>query len=164
MQELIDKCLNLIIQDDVDDVLLAFSDVYIWYVRHNFSHEEYKGRNILKIFLDNIASTLIQKKRVRRIISQEEIKSRNFRDSKVVARTVHDYLDSLDAMDGIVLLGQLIGTYSVVVPEPLFRVANSFRGIHQTPDIPPIDDNLPMSDEMICFCWQYFWFYTWLGY
>jgi hypothetical protein len=164
MQDLINQCLKLIIKDNVDETLFAFHDIYFWYVQKNFSGEAYKSQNVLKNFLDNLAATLTQNDLTRHSVTREEIENKILRDKETIAEIIQEYLNPLAGMDGIVFLGRLIGTYSVIVPEPLFRVASSFRGIHQTPDISPVDDNLPMSDEMISFCWQYFWFYAWLGY
>ena len=163
MQEPIKQCLDLIIKDDVDEVVQAFRDTYFWYVKINFpTQESYKG--VLEQFLDGISRTLGQNKYKRMRISEEEIAILFFRDSSLIKNVIQEFVTGLEKKDTINFLGELNGAYALSVPEPLFRTAKTYRGLHKTPDIPAIDDNLPMTDDMILFAWQYDWFYSWLGY
>lgn len=61
-------------------------------------------------------------------------------------------------------LGKLAAAYGLSMPEPIVRGEGMFRGLHKTADIPAQDDDLTMTEDMIEFCWHYYWNYTWLGY
>lgn len=86
------------------------------------------------------------------------------RNSSVISSLIQDFMNDFSREDSIKFLSELIGSYALSVPEPLFRIARTYSGLHKTPDIPAIDDSLVMTDEMILFAWQYDWFYSWLGY
>lgn len=162
MHRLVNRCLDLIIKDDVDEVVWAFRDTYFWYVKNNFpTQESYKG--VLDQFLDGIDQTLLHKEYERRILSEEEIAKLSFRHSSLIANLIQGFMTELEKKDGINFLGKLNGAYALSVPEPLFRVAKTYLGLHMTANIPAMDDNLPMTDAMILYAWQYDWFHTWLG-
>jgi hypothetical protein len=163
MNDSVQQCLDLIVLDNVDEVLWALSDTYFWFCRKCFSEEIYKSNKVWQRFLDQISQTLIQKEGSRRIIIDKEVQV-TFRNRKAISQIIQPFLEKLSPDEGLDFLGKLTGRYALEVPEPLFRVAEAFSGLHQTPDIPAIDDNLPMTDDMILFGWQYLWFYTWLGY
>lgn len=162
IQELTNQCLDLIIKDDVDEVVWAFMDIYSS-ISKKYSKEE--NQAALQRFLNQIVETLMRNEYPRQKITYEEITKGLFRKHRTIAtEIIEKFLKTLTKEEQIDFLGELIGAYALAVPEPLFRIARNFKGLHQTPDIPPIDDSLPMNDEMILFGWQYFWFYTWLGY
>jgi hypothetical protein len=162
MNELISQCLSLIIHDDVDQALQAFEEVYAWIAKNRFTDRNFQG--IPNRFLDRISQTLTKKEHKRQIITAEEMDSLSFRNHKAITDVITgSFLQKLTGEESMDFLGELVGAYALVVPEPLFRAAKTFSGLHQTADIPPIDDDLPMTDEMILFGWQYHWFYTALG-
>jgi hypothetical protein len=162
MQEIVNQCLNLIIKNNVDEDVQAFRDSYFWLVHNNFpTKESYEG--VLNRFLNKISQTLIREEYTRQRISEEELSKLLFRSNQDIAKVIQQFLNTTKD-DGIDFLGELIGAYALAVPEPLFRVAKTYLGLHMTPDIPAIDDNLPMTDDMILHAWQYDWFYSWLGY
>jgi len=162
MQILVNQCLSLVIKDDVDQVVWALDEAYFWFVRNN--KEEGSSQNELQRLLDKISQTLMRDEYSRQSITEKERVNLSFRDHKtIVDEIIQGFLNTMTQGEGIEFLGELIGAYGLSVPEPLFRFANTFLGLHQTADILPIDDNLPMTDEMILFGWQYHWFYTWLG-
>ncbi len=163
MDDLVQQCLNLIIWDNVDEVLWALDETYFWFSKKSFTDENYKNIKVWQGFLDQISQTLIQKVGYKRVIDNKEMHLA-FRHKEAISKIIRPFLETLTPQEGIDFLGKLTASYALVVPEPLFRAAKSFSGLHQTADIPPIDDNLPMTDDMILFGWQYFWFYTWLGY
>jgi hypothetical protein len=163
MQELVNQCLSLIIKDNVDEVVQAFRDTYFWYVNNNFpTQESYKG--VLELFLDRISQTLKRNDYKRMKISEEQVANLHFRHSSRIANMIQLFMTGLAGKDGIDFLGELNGAYVLSVPEPLFRIAKTYSGLHKTPDIPTVDDKLVMTDDMILFAWQYDWFYSWLGY
>ena len=98
------------------------------------------------------------------IIPNEEMAKLSVRYSSKIVGLIQGFLNKLEKKDGISFLSELNGAYALSVPEPLFRTAKTYLGLHKTPDFPAIDDNLPMTDDMILFAWQYDWFYSWLGY
>lgn len=159
----IQLCLNLIIWDNVDEVLWALNDAYFWFIKKSFTEESYQRNKVWQRFLDQISRNLIQGGGQRRNITDKEA-GLTFRSSEAISKIIQFFLTTLTPDEGIDFLGKLAAVYALEVPEPLFRTAKSFAGLHKTADIPPIDDSLPMTDEMILFGWQYFWFYTWLGY
>jgi len=162
MKELVNQCLNLIIKNNVDEDVQAFRDSYFWFVHNNFpTKESYEG--VLNRFLNKMSQTLIREEYTRQRISEEELSKLPFRSAKDIAKIIQQFLNTTNE-DGIDCLGELIGAYALAVPEPLFRVAKTYSGLHMTPNIPAIDDNLPMTDDMILHAWQYDWFYSWLGY
>jgi len=163
MQTLVNQCLDLIVKDDVDEVVQALRDTYFWYVKNNFPTQA-SHKVVLDQFLDGIYRTLRNKEYKRVIISDEELAKLSFRRSSLIANVIQDFVTGLEKKDGIIFLGNLNGAYALAVPEPLFRIAKTYLGLHKTPDVPAIDDNLPMTDDMILFAWQYDWFYSWLGY
>lgn len=163
MEELVDQCLSLIIKDNVDEVVQAFRDAFFWYVHRNFpTQASYQG--VLDRFLNRMLQTLERAEYKRQQISEEEMSKIPFRGEMEIAREIQEFLSPLTKEAGMDFLGKLIGAYALAVPEPLFRVAKTYSGLHMTPDIPAIDDNLPMTDDMILHAWQYDWFYSWLGY
>jgi hypothetical protein len=163
MNDSVQQCLNLIIWDNVDEVLWALNDTYFWFCRKSFTDESYKTNQVWQRFLDQISQNLIQKEGFRRIITDKE-RYFPFRNKDAIRKMIQPFLETLMPDEGLDFLGKLTAVYALEVPEPLFRSAKSFSGLHKTPDIPPIDDSLPMTDDMILFGWQYYWFYTWLGY
>ena len=163
MDNSVQQCLNLIVYDNVDEVLWALNETYFWYIKKSFTDADYKKNNILQRFLDQISLNLVQMEGRRQIVTDHEVRF-SFRHREVIGKVIQSFLEKLTPEEGIDFLGKLTAGYALVVPEPLFRAAKSFAGLHKTPDIRPIDDALPMTDEMILFGWQYFWFYTWLGY
>ena len=163
MNELVSQCLKLIIKDNVDQVVWAFRNTYSWYVKNNYSSQEsYKG--VLEQFLDGISRTLVQNEYKRMTISEEEMAILSFQDSSLITNVIQEFTTGLGKKDAINFLSELNGAYALSVPEPLFRTAKTYLGLHKTPDIPAIDDDLPMTDDMILFAWEYDWFYSWLGY
>ncbi|SRR6266498_659475 len=162
--EHVNQCLELILYDDVDQVTWAMNDTYFWFVKNSFTEEYYKNANILQRFLNKISENLTREEFHRRVIIENEKANVNFRDKEIIISIIQDSLKTLTADQGIDFLGIVTGAYAASVPEPLFRKAKLFKGIHQTPDVLPIDDHLQMTGDMILFGWQYFWFYTWLGY
>ncbi|HET9589656.1 MAG TPA: hypothetical protein VFO91_12795 [Anaerolineales bacterium] len=163
MQKPVNQCLNLIIKDNVDEVVQAFRDTYFWYVRKEFpTKESYEG--VLDNFLNRVSETLGQNEYERMFLSEEELLKLSFRPSSLILNVIQEFMTKLEKNDGIDFLGRLIGAYALAVPEPLFRTAKTYSGLHMTPDIPATDDNLPMTDDMILYAWQYDWFYSWLGY
>ena len=162
MQELVNQCLNLIVKDDVDQVVQAFRDTYFRYINKNFPAQE-SNQGVLDRFLGGISRALGQREYKRRIISEKEMAMLSFRPSLLIANVIQQFLTRLEKHDRINFLGELVGAYALVVPEPLFRIAQNYLGLHMTPNIPAIDDNLPMTDEMILYAWQYDWFHSWLG-
>src|SRR5215211_7342030 len=150
MDNSIQQCLNLIIEDNVDEVLRALSDTYIWLVRKYFADETYKNNNVLQRFLDQISQNLVQKEYRRRIITDKEVNV-TFRNSEAIGKIIQQSVETLALEQRIDFLGKLTAIYALEVPEPLFRAAKSFTGLHQTADILPINDSLPMTDEMILF-------------
>ena len=163
MQELVNQCLNLIIKDKVDEVVQAFRDSYFWCVKKE-STIQLSYDDMLKQFLDGISNTLKQNKYKRVIISNEEMAKLSFRHSSKIVDVIQGFLNKLEKKDRITFLSELNGAYALSVPELLFRTAKTYLGLHKTPDFPAIDDNLPMTDDMILFAWQYDWFYSWPGY
>jgi hypothetical protein len=163
MQTLVNRCLDLIVKDDVDEVVQALRDAYFWYVKNNFPTQE-SHKDVLDQFLDRIYQTLRNKEYKRVILSDEEIANLSFRHSSLIANVIQDFMTGLEKKDGIIFLGNLNGAYALAVPETLFRIAKTYLGLHETPAMPAIADNLPMTNEMILFAWQYDWFYSWLGY
>jgi hypothetical protein len=163
MKEPLQQCLDLIIYDNVDEVLWALNDTYFWFCRKSFTDESYQSNQVWQKFLDQVSQSLIQKEGLRRIIPDKQINFA-FRNKEAIHKIIQPFLETLTPEEGLDFLGRLTAVYALEVPEPLFRSAKSFLGLHKTPDIPPIDDSLPMTDDMILFGWQYFWFYTWLGY
>jgi len=162
MQELVNQCLDLIIKDNVDEVVQAFRNTYFWYVKNNFpTQQSYVG--VLNHFLNKISQTLGRHEYKRQQISAEEISRIPFRSDKDIAYVIQKFLKTKTNEDGIDFLGELMGAYALAVPEPLFRMAKTYLGLHITPDVPAIDDNLPMTDDMILYAWQYDWFHSWLG-
>lgn len=158
----VEECLSIIIEDDVDQVLFAFGDIYVWLTGNVITDEGFQG--IPKRFLNQISQSLNQRGVIRRKISEIDVANRRFRAKEVIANNILNlFLKNFAGEEAIDFLGNLIGQYALVVPELLFRTAESFLGMHQTPNIQPIDDNLPMTDEMILYCWQYYWFYSALG-
>ena len=162
MNDQIQQCLNLIIWDNVDEVLGALNDTYFWFIKKTFTEENYQRNKVWQRFLDQISRNLIQGEGQRQTITGKEA-GLTFRSREVISKIIQSFLTTLTPEEGIEFLGKLTAAYALEVPEPLFRAARSFAGLHQTADIAPIDDKLPMTDEMILFGWQYFWFYTWLG-
>ena len=163
MHELVNQCLNLIIKDDVDEVVQAFRDSYFWFIKNNFPiKESYDG--VLNRFLNKISQTLIKKEYIRQQISEDKLSTIPFQSSKEIEKNIQKFLKTKPKEEGIDFLGELIGAYALTVPEPSFRTAKTYLGLHKTPDIPAINDSLPMTDDMILFAWQYDWFYSWLGY
>lgn len=163
MKDSLEQCLDLIIWDNVDEVLFALNDTYFWFCQKSFTDESYRDNKVWQKFLDQISRNLVQEKGHRRF-SADKKRDVAFRDRETISKTIQSFLETLTPEEGIDFLGKLTAVYALVVPEPLFRVAKSFSGLHQTPDVPAIDDSLPMTDDMILFGWQYFWFYTWFGY
>lgn len=163
MQKLINQCLGLIIKDDVDEVVQAFRDTYFWYVKKEFSTQE-NYKDALDKYLDGISRTLRNEEYKRAIASEDEISNLSFRHSSLIANSIREFMTGLQKMDGIIFLGELNGAYALSVPEPLFRIARTYSGLHKTPYSPAIDDSLPMTDDMILYAWQYDWFHSWLGY
>ena len=162
MQALVNQCLNSIIRNDVDEVVHAFRETYFWYTNKNFpSKTSYES--VLNRFLNKISQTLGRDEYKRQQISDEEISRIPFRSDKDIAHVIQKFLKTKTNEDGIDFLGELVGAYALVVPEPLFRVAKNYLGLHMTPNIPAIDNNLPMTDDMILYAWQYDWFHSWLG-
>ena len=163
MQALVNQCINLIIKDNVDEVVQALRDTYSWFVKKEFStQEEYK--DALDRYLDSISRTLRNEEYKRAVISEEEMSRLSFRHSSQIMNSIQEFIIGLKKMDGIIFLGELNGAYALSVPEPLFRVAQTYLGLHETPYSPAIDDGLPMTNDMILYAWQYDWFYSWLGY
>jgi len=163
MNELVSQCLKLIIKDNVDQVVWAFRNTYSWYVKNNYpTQESYKG--VLEQFLNAISQTLQNKEYKRMNVSEKEMAKLSFRDSSLITTVIQEFMTGLGKKDGIIFLGELIGAYALVVPEPLFRIAKTYLGLHMTPNIPAIDDSLPMTEDMILHAWQYDWFYSFLGY
>lgn len=163
MKKPINQSLDLIIKDDVDEVVQAFRDTYFWFVKNNFpTKESYDG--VLNRFLNKVSQTLIKEEYKRQQITEGKLSTIPFRSSKEIEKIIQKFLKTTPKEHGIDFLGELIGAYALAVPEPLFRIAKTYLGLHKTPDIPAIDDSLPMTDDMILFAWQYDWFYSWLGY
>lgn len=163
MQELVNQCINLIIKDNVDEVVQALRDSYSWFVKKEFStQEEYK--DALDRYLDSISRTLRNEEYKRAVISEEEMSRLYFRHSSQIMNSIQEFVIGLEKMDGIIFLGELNGAYALSVPEPLFRIARTYSGLHETPYSPAINDSLQMTDDMILYAWQYDWFYSWLGY
>ncbi|MFN8414268.1 MAG: hypothetical protein U0Z26_17945 [Anaerolineales bacterium] len=163
MKELVNECVNLIIKDNVDEVTKALRDTYFWYIKKEFSTQE-KYKDALDKFLECASRTLMAEHYKRVTISEDEISKLHFRNSSQIAKLIQEMMAGLEKIDGIIFLGELNGAYVLSVPEPLFRVARIYLGLHETAYSPAIDDNLPMSDEMILYAWSYDWFYSWLGY
>lgn len=163
MDNLVQQCLDLIVWDNVDEVLWALNDTYFWFSRKSFTDESYKNNKVWQRFLDQISRTLIQEEGCVRVVADKEL-NLVLRHKEAISKIIQLFLETLTPEQGIDFLGKVTGAYALKVPEPLFRAAKSFSGLHQTADVPPIDDNLLMTNEMILFGWQYFWFYTWLGY
>jgi len=164
MLEHVNQCLEKILYDDVDQVTWALSDAYFWFMKNNFTQEHYKNANVLQRFLNKISENMTREEFHRRTAIKNEKARLTFRDKKIITSIIQDSLKTLTPDQGIDFSGIVTGGYAASVPEPLFRKAGLFKGIHQTRDIPPIDDNLQMTSDMILFGWQYFWFYSWLGY
>ena len=163
MNDSLQECLDLIIWDNVDEVLWALNDTYFCFCRKSYTDESYRSNKVWQRFLDQVSQTLFQKEGLRRTITDKDA-NLAFRQKEAISKTIQSFLETLTPEEGLDFLGKLTAVYALEVPEPLFRAAKSFLGLHKTPDIPPIDDSLPMTDDMILFGWQYFWFYTWLGY
>jgi hypothetical protein len=163
MDDVVQQCLGLIVLDNVDEVLWALNDTYFWLRGKMVAEESYRSEQVLQRFLDQVSQTLIRKEEYRRIIVEKEVRA-PFRNREAIRRVIQPFFEKLGPEEGLVFLGRLTAGYALEIPEPMFRVAHTFLGLHKTPDIPPIEDHLPMTDEMILFAWQYFWFYTWLGY
>jgi len=162
MVNLIDQCLKLIVQDDVDQVLFAFGKAFVWLMRNKFLPEN--PQSLSNRFLDQIFQALKEQGVTRQHLVEDENMVRSYRLQDAISNElIEKYLKELSGDDGLDFLGKLIGKYALVVPEVLFRRAKSFLGMHQTPDNPPIEDHLPMEDDMILYCWQYYWFYSALG-
>lgn len=162
MEKLVKQCLKLIIRDNVDQVVWALDKSYFWILKNTKAGEE--SENTLQQLLNKISQTLIQEKYSRQSVLDGDKLDKQIRDHEVIANTIiQQFLKGLTPKESIAFLGELIGAYGLSVPEPYFRAANTFQGLHKTADLPPINDNLPMTDEMILFGWQYHWFYTWLG-
>ncbi len=163
MEKLVEQCLTLIISDDVDQVVWALDRSYFWILKNIKAGEQ--SQNALQQFINKVSQTLIQKKYSRQSVINGEKAERYFRDHETIAESIiQQFLKRLTSEESILLLGELVGAYALSVPEPFFRAANTFKSLHKTADIPSINDNLPMTDEMILYAWQYHWFYTWLGY
>jgi hypothetical protein len=163
MEESIHQCLNLITKDNVDEVVQAFRGAYSWYVSKEFPAQE-SDKGVLSQFLNEISRTLEEHQYRRMILSEEERASSPFRHSSSIVVLIQEFMMPLKKNDGVTFLGRLVGAYGLAVPEPLFRTAKTYSRLHMTPDIPAIDDDLPMTDNMILYAWQYDWFYSWLGY
>jgi hypothetical protein len=163
MQELVNQFINLILKDNVDEVVQAFREIYLWFIKKEFSTQE-KYKDALDKYLDSISRTLRNEEYKRAVISEEEMSRLSFRHSSQIMNSIQEFMIGLEKMDGIIFLGELNGAYALSVPEPLFRVARTYSGLHMTPNSPAIDDSLPMTNDMILYAWQYDWFYSWLGY
>jgi hypothetical protein len=162
MEAPLQQCLALIIYDNVDEVLWALNDTYFWFCGKRFTDEIYQSNKVWQRFLNQISHNLVRGEVRRRVMIDKEVNFA-FRHKEAISRIIQPFLETLTPEEGVDFLGKLTAVYALAVPEPLFRVAKSFAGLHKTPDIPAIDDNLLMTDDMILFAWQYFWFYTWLG-
>jgi hypothetical protein len=163
MQELVNQCINLIIKDNVDEVVQAFRGTYSWYLKKEFSTQE-KYKDALDKYLDCVSRTLRNEEYKRAVISEEEMSRLSFRHSSQIMNSIQEFMIGLEKMDGINFLGELNGAYALSIPEPLFRIARTYSGLHETPNSTAIDDSLPMTNDMILYAWQYDWFYSWLGY
>ena len=162
MTDLVDQCLKSIVQDDVDEVLFAFGRAHVWLMNNKFSGENLKS--LSDRFLDKISQALKEQGMNRQYFLEEKNMIRSYRlHDDISNEIIEKFLKKLSGGEGLDFLGTLIGKYALVAPEVLFRRAKSFLGMHQTPDKPPIEDHLPMEDDMILYCWQYYWFYSVLG-
>ncbi len=166
LRERINHCLDALIQEDVDDVVTAFCSTYSLLAKNKYSTDAHYT-NILNRFVHQMMLTLDSKKYARRTVVYPRggifLFSRPT-TNKIVNSIHQGFLETLSQDDALTFLAELISAYALSVPEPLFRAAERFKGSHKTYETPAIDDNLPMTDEMIIFAWKYFWFYTWLGY
>ena len=72
------------------------------------------------------------------IISDEEIAELSFRRSWLIANVIQDFVTGLEKQDGIIFLGNLNGAYALAVPEPLFRIAKTYLGLHKLRTFQPL--------------------------
>ena len=162
MANLVDQCLKLIVHDDVDQVLFAFGKAYVWLISNKFSSGNLQG--LSDRFLNQISQALKEPGVTRQHLDEKKDMIGSYRSQDAISNEIIEkFLKEPSGDDGLEFLGKLIGKYALVVPEVLFRRAKSFLGMHQTPDKHPIEDHLPMEDDMILYCWQYYWFYSALG-
>src|SRR5688500_10553350 len=100
MDNLIDQCLKLIVQDDVDQVLFAFGKAYMWIVHNKFSPENLPG--VAERFLNQISQALKEQGVMRQHLVEEQDMIGPYRLQDAISNEIIEkFLEEFSGDDGL---------------------------------------------------------------